>query len=311
MTSEQKNETKFSIKDLPSLVVETAKAWNKDDPWRLSAIVAYYAVLSLPGLLVIIIQLVGYIWGVELVEGKVYNEIKSSMGESAADSMQSIFKNANEDDRSIIATIIGIATLIFGATGVFYHLQLSINNIWQIVTTPKSNFLKLLFDRARSFAFVLVVGFLLLTSFVISTALSAMQEYINLWFPGISIYVARLVDLGLSLSVITVLFALIFKFLPDAHIRWKSVWIGAFLTSCLFILGKLILGFYFGQANPGSIYGAAGSMVIIMLWVSYSCLILFFGAEFTWIYTRKYGYGIKAKKYSKIVSEETEMESDL
>jgi membrane protein len=292
---------KFSFKHFPSLAKNAAISWNKDDPWRLSAVVAYYAILSLPGLLVIIINILSYIWGSEIVEGRIYDEVASAMGTSAADGVQSIFESARGDEQSLIATIIGIGALVFGATGVFYHLQISLNRIWGIEPSPKSNILRYIIDRTRSFGFILVVAFLLLISFVISAMLSVLQEYMGNWFPDIYQIIAQILNILISLTVVTILFAMIFKYLPDAHIQWKTVWIGAIITSVLFTIGKELLSFYFGEASPGSIYGAAGSIIIVMLWVSYSSLIMFYGAEFTWVSAQLYGHGIKPKSYARKV----------
>jgi membrane protein len=168
-----------------------------------------------------------------------------------------------------------------------------------VVSDPKSEILRYLLDRSKSFGFVLIIGFLLLTSFIISALLNAFQSYIGQWLPDISFYLLWVAELVISLGVITLLFALIFKYLPDVIIGWKSVWIGAFIASLLFILGKEVLSIYFGEASPGSIYGAAGSIVIILLWVSYSCLILFFGAEFTWVFTKRYGHKFSPKSHAR------------
>lgn len=296
----KKSDGKFKIRHLPSLLKETAIAWNKDNPWRLSAIIAFYTILSLPGLLVVMISLLGYFWGAQYIEGQLHIEIKDAMGVSVADAMQSIFEASQSHDAKLIPTILGIGALVFGATGVFYHLQISINDIWKIESDPKYGLLRYLIDRTRSFGFVLIISFLLLVSFVISALLSAFQDYIGLWLPGLSFYLIRGAEIIFSLGVITLLFALIFKYLPDVHIGWKSVWFGALLASLLFTLGKEILSIYFGKADPGSAYGAAGSLIVILLWVSYSCLILFFGAEFSYVYTRRYGLRMKPKSHAKL-----------
>lgn len=290
---------KFKISHLPSLLKETYRAWDADDPFRLSAVVAYYAVLSLPGLLVIIINLVGSVWGVEIVQGQLTNEIASALGRDAADAIQTMMVDTQNEEKNTIATILGIGTLIFGATGVFYHLQISLNQIWKISSDGKMNYLKIILDRARSFAFILVMGFLLLISFLVTTAISTLNTFIRSTLPDILVYVAFAIDFILSVGIITLLFALIFKYLPDAKIKWKSVWVGAFITSVSFVVGKFLLGFYFGEANPGSTYGAAGTIVLVLLWVSYSCLILFFGAKFTYVFSKRYGLGIAS--YSKTI----------
>lgn len=290
---EIKNKQKFSISDLPKLLIETYKEWNKDDPWRLSAVVAYYAILSLPAFLVIIINTVGAIWGTEIVQGKLTDEISSALGQDAAESIKAIVESAQSENKSFISTVIGIATLLFGATGIFYHLQISLNQIWDIKVDPEAGWKKLVFDRARSFGFVLVIGFLLLISFMLTTSLSVLNSYISSIAGDMIVYFSFLTDIVISIGIITLLFALMFRYLPDAKIRWKAVWIGAFITAVLFVLGKYLLGLYFGKADPGSTYGAAGSIVLMLLWVSYSSLILFFGAEFTFVYAREYGITIK------------------
>ncbi len=280
---------KFKIADVPTLLKKTYLRWDADDPWRLSAVVAYYAILSLPGLLIIIVNIVGAIWGEELVQGRVTSEISSAIGPGAGDAVREMVKETSDGNKSLISSILGIIVLIFGATGVFYHIQISFNKIWQVHQDPTKNFwIQLLKDRARSFAFIMVIGFLLLTSFVVTAAISALKDFIKMRFPDIVLYVAYLLDTIISLGTITVLFALMFKFLPDVKVRWKTVWAGAMVTSILFVIGKFLLGIYFGQADPGSTYGAAGSIILILLWVFYSCLIMFFGAAFTKIYSECY-----------------------
>ena len=289
------NSHKFNLKELPSLLSKTYKSWMADDPFRLSAIVAYYTVLALPALLVIIINVVGSIWGIEIVQGQLTDEFTSALGKDAATAIEQIISETQDSDKNLLSTIIGIGTLLFGATGVFYQLKISLNEIWKIKPNPKASIWKIITDRAVSFAFILVIGFLLLVSFIVTAAISALNSYIRDVLPDVLLYVAYILDFVLSVGIISVLFALIFKYLPDAKIKWKTVWIGAILTAILFVIGKLLLGIYFGQADPGSTYGAAGSIVLILLWVSYSSLILFFGAEFTYIYAKRYGSGIEPK----------------
>lgn len=292
---------KFKIKHIPKLLVKTGKQWIEDDPFRLAAVVAYYALLSLPGLLVVVINTVGFFWGTEIVTGQLTSTIESAIGSDAAKTVTSILENATTSEDNLLATLLAIGVLVFGATGVFFHLQISLNEIWQIKPNPKSGFVRMLINRLISFAFVLIVGFLLLIFFVISALLAILQEFIRESLPDVLLIVAYLLNLALSLGVITLLFALIFKYLPDAKIWWKSVWGGAFITAILFTIGKELLGLYFGEANPGSTYGAAGSLVLILLWVSYSSLILFFGAEFTWVFARRYGHDIRPADHAVLV----------
>lgn len=299
----------FQIKHLPKLLLETGKLWNKNNPWRLGAVVAYYAVLSLPGLLIVIINLVGTFWGTEIVQGEITEEISEAIGPEAAQSVVDIIENSRNDGQSVFATIMGVAIMIFGATGVFYQLQISMNEIWSVKLDPDAGIWKVVKDRALSLGFVMVIAFLLIISFVVSTALTVLSEFLaQLWEPSL-VYLARSFEFGLSTFVLGLLFVLIFRFMPDMEIKWRSVWLGGFMTAVLFNLGKILLSFYFGAANPDSIYGAAGSVVLILLWVSYSCLILFFGAAFTRVYAEKYESEIHPSDFAmKVVTKEVIIE---
>ena len=278
----------FKIKHLPKLLLEAAKLWKKNKPWRLGAVVAYYSVLSLPGLLILVINSVGAIWGTELVQGEITKQISDAIGTDAAKSVVEIISNSRKEEKTVFATIMGVAILIFGATGVFYQLQISMNEIWGVKVDPDAGIWKVVKDRALSLAFVMAIAFLLIVSFVISTSLTVLSGSIYRLWESDLVNFARYLEIGLSMVVLGLLFVLIFKFMPDMKIKWRSVWFGGFMTSILFNLGKILLSIYFGAANPDSLYGAAGSVVLILLWVSYSCLILFFGAAFTRVYTEKY-----------------------
>ncbi|MBN3519069.1 YihY/virulence factor BrkB family protein [Algoriphagus lutimaris] len=284
--------SRFHIRDLPKLIVMAFHRWMASDPARLSAVVAYYAILSLPALLVIVVNSVGAIWGPDIVAGNLSAQFKNVLGPDNAKIIQEMILSTELSDKNILATVVGVGTLLFGATGVFYHLKVSLNQIWELKLTDEITWYKLAKDRLISFGFVLVLGFLLLISFILTALISILSEFLSGELPEFVIYLAFTLDWVLSISVITFLFALIFKYLPDAKIRWKTVWVGAFLTAILFVAGKFLLALYFGATNPGSTYGAAGSLILILLWVSYSCLIFFFGAEFTKVFSIKYGYGI-------------------
>ncbi|TVP46600.1 MAG: YihY/virulence factor BrkB family protein [Mongoliibacter sp.] len=298
-----RKESKFRIRDFPKLLWDAAKIWNANNPWRLGAVVAYYAVLSLPGLLVIIINSVGAFWGTEIVEGEITEQISEAIGIPAAESVVAIFENSQNDDRTVFATIIGIAVLIFGATGVFYQLQISMNEIWNVKIDPEASYWKILKDRALSLAFVMAISFLLIVSFVVSSALNLFMGYLsNFWQPAYLLF-AQFMEFVISTLIIGFLFVAIFKFMPDMKIRWSSVWLGGFLTALLFNLGKIALSFYFVKADPGSIYGAAGSVVLMLLWVSYSCLILYYGAAFCRVYAEKYELKVHPEAYAMVVEE--------
>lgn len=295
MTEPQK---RFSITHLPSLLKETYTTWMEEDPFRQSAVVAYYAILSLPGLMVLIISVVGSVWGREAVTGRLSDEISASLGSDAARAVQEMVANSMMNDKSIWAVLMGIGVLIYGATGVFYQLQMTLDKFWNVKTDPKAGFKKLLLNRAQSFAFILVIAFLLLISMVVSAGLNLMNGYLEQIFSDFTVSILYGVNVIISLGIITCLFAFMFKFLPDAKIEWKSVWIGAFITAIMFSIGKFLLGIYFGISDPGSTYGAAGSVILILLWVSYSSIILFFGAKFTYVYASRYGGKIVPQKYA-------------
>jgi membrane protein len=292
---------KSFISNLWTITKATAKDWIGADPFRQSAVVAYYAVFSIPALLVIVIAVAGLVFGEEAVRGEISQQIEGALGSETAESIEGTIAKVSEEKTSIIATIIGIVTLIVGSTGVFSELQTSLNQIWDVRVVAKKKWLKTIKTRLFSFGLVLSVAFLMLVSLLLTTGLEALSEMIRSHYPDFVPFLLRVAGFLLSFGVITVLFALIFKILPDAKIRLRDVWIGAMVTTLLFILGKFLLGIYFAKANPGSAYGAAGSVVLIMLWVSYSCMILFFGAEFTKQYATFHGHEIQPKGDSEII----------
>lgn len=289
----------FSWKDLPGLFKEAFKEWNSGEPWRQSAVVAYYAIFSLPALLIITITIAGSIFGEQAVQGRLSTEVGDMIGPSAAEEIETMISNAYQQQSSVMATIIGIATLIFGATGVFYQLQQSLNNVWEVEPKEDAGFKKIIKDRVSSFGIVLVIGFLLLISLMLTTVLSVLSDFIKENLPDYLLYVFFIANFIVSFGIITLLFAMIYKILPDVDIEWKTVWVGAVVTAFLFLIGKFGLGIYFSKANPASAYGAAGSLILILLWTSYSCLILFFGAEFTQVYARRYGHWITPSPHAQ------------
>ncbi|HLO92552.1 MAG TPA: YihY/virulence factor BrkB family protein [Lentimicrobium sp.] len=267
------------------------KQWNLKDPFRESAIIAYYAIFSLPGLLVVIITLAGYFFGKSEVSEYMSDQIAAAMSADTAKQIQVVIDKAYDENQSVIATIIGIATILLGATGVFIQLQKSLNYIWEVkADASKSGIMQLLRARLFSLGLIITIAFLLLISLVITTLLSAFSGYIQSRLPDYMMFLFEAINFIFSLAIITLLFAMMFKFMPDAQIKWNTVWIGSILTALLFVLGKSALGFYFGKANPGSGYGAAGYIILILLWTSYSSMIVFYGAEFTKAFSdMKYG----------------------
>jgi membrane protein len=285
---------KFRFKDLPKIFKAAFKSWNAKDPFRESAVISYYAVFSMPALLAIVVAIAGFAFGHEAVTGQLSDQIGAAMSPDTAEQVEDMVAKASEKQSSIWATVIGVITLIFGATGVFVQLQKSLDRIWEVKPDPKKGgVMEMLKERVFSFGLVVSIGFLLLISLVVTSVLSALSDWVQARFPDIMLLLLAAVNFAVSFAVITVLFALMFKVLPHAKSKWRNVWIGAGLTSLLFILGKFGLGLYFGKADPASAYGAAGSIVLVLLWVSYSSMIVFFGAEFTKAYTDFYEGGAK------------------
>ncbi len=296
---------KFSFKNIKpwgiskwKLLKDTAIAWWDMDPFRQSSIIAYYAIFSLPALLVIIISVAGFAFGAEAVNGKVLGQVKDTMGPETAEQVRVMLLKASESKTSIWATIIGGVTLILGSMGVFLELQKTLNIIWEVEAAPHKGVWGFLRARLFSFGLILSIAFMLMMSLVISTALSALSELLRSDSSEFWTWVFQILNFIISIGVISLLFSIMFKYLPDAKVPWKRVWIGGLLTGILFTIGKSLLGLYFGKADPGSGYGAAGSIILIMLWVSYSSMILFFGAEFTHTYTDKHE-GVKPSETGK------------
>jgi membrane protein len=278
-----------SAKDFAKLMKETFRQWNEREPFNNSIIIAYYTIFSLPGLLVIIINISSYFFEREQVTSQISSQIQGVVGGNTAQDIEEIVGNASKTDGNLLASILSIATLIFGATGVFYQLQQILNKMWEVKPKPKGKILKLIKDRVFSFGLILVVGFLLLVSLVLSAAVTSVTEWASAYVPEGLLVLFGFADIVISVGVITLLFAAIYKFLPDARIRWRDVWVGAFVTALLFTVAKFLLGLYFSHSNPGSTYGAAGSIILIMLWVNYAGLILLFGAEFTQVHAASRG----------------------
>lgn len=263
------------------LLKRAFQQWNSRDPFRESAIIAYYAIFSLPGLLLVIITLAGYFFGEGRISEYISSEIAEAVNEETARQVQDIVDKAYDEDQSLFATIIGIATILFGATGVFFQFQKSLNFIWDVKADATTGIWNIIKARLLSFGLIITIAFLLLISLIITTILSSIGGYIQQNWPEYLMFLFHIGNFLISFIFITLLFAMMFKYLPDASIRWSTVWIGSVLTSLLFVIGKTALGIYFGQANPGSGYGAAGFIILILLWTSYTSMIVFFGAEFT------------------------------
>lgn len=285
--------TRHPLKALWNLLKDTAAEWNQDQAPRLGAALAYYATFSLAPLLIIAVAISGLVFGREAATGQIVGQIQGLVGQDAAATIESMVAKSSEPTTGVIASIIGLIVLLFGASGVFGELQQSLNAIWDIEPKPDRGWLAGVKDKFFSFSMVLGTGFLLLISLVISAGLTAMGNFITGLLPGWDL-IAQIINFFISLAIITALFALIFKFVPDAEIAWSDVWIGAAVTALLFTIGKALISFYIGYSSLSSTYGAAASLAVILLWVYYSAQILFFGAEFTQVYANTYGSRIRS-----------------
>lgn len=300
------NNLTYFFRESWALLKDSFFSWYNRDPFKNSTVISYYAIFSFPGLGVIIINLAGYFYGTEAMTNQISTQIEGMIGSGAAESVETIIANAYTSEGLTLSSVVSIATLIFGATGVFYQVQQTLNHMWDVKPKPKQQLLKFLKDRLFSFGMILTIGFLLLVSLIVSSLIGALSEWISVNILGILDLVLKITDITLSLIIITILFAAIYKILPDVEIRWKDVWVGAFVTSILFVIAKFLLGLYFGISNPGSMYGAAGSIILIMLWTTYSGLILLYGAEFTQVYARRYGVKIKPAPHAEYTNPEME-----
>ncbi len=287
--------------ELWQLIKDSFLEFIDDKGIKLSAALAYYTIFSIPPLIIILTNITGYFYGADAIEGHVFGQLNGLIGNDAALKIQEAIKNTVIDKNSWWATTISVVALLLGATGVFVEIQDSINIIWGLKAKPKKGLIKLLINRVISFSMILSIGFILLVSLVLNALLDIFNEQLQKLFPEIAYYAFYGINIALILFVITVLFSVIFKVLPDARIKWKSVYWGSFFTAVLFLLGKLAIGFYLGTSDIGSTYGAAGSVIVILVWVYYSAIILFYGAEFTQVYAQRYGTAIQPNDYAVFV----------
>ena len=272
-----------------TLAKETVIRWTEDKCSTLAAALAYYSLFSLAPLVLIAVAVAGLVFGHQAAEGQLYAQLAGLIGDSGAKAVQGIVANlSHQQGGGVVATIVGVATLLFGASGAFAQLQDSMNTIWKAKPPTTNDIIEFLRVRLLSFSMVLGIGFLLLVSLILSAILAAVGDYLGMFLPG-GAAVGQALNATVSLVVVTALFAMIYKFLPDTPVAWRDVWLGALVTSFLFTVGKLAIGFYLGKASVASSYGAAGSVVILLLWVYYSSLILYLGAEFTHVYSMQRG----------------------
>jgi membrane protein len=278
------------------LMKGTVKDFLEDDCMDSAAALSYYTIFSLPALLILILTIISAVMNPSDVRGGLEGQLQNLMGPSAGEQIRTIIQQAEQKPNSgLIPTILGIVGLLLGATGAVGQLQKALNRTWNVEPDPNQGGLKnFLIKRVFSLGMILVIAFFLLVSLVISAALTGMGDRVNDFLPsGLSGPLLEVLNLVISLAVITLLFAALFKVMPDAKISWRSVWVGAAVTAFLFVIGKFLIGFYLGQSNPGQAYGAAGSLAVLLLWIYYSALILLFGAEFTETWAGRRGQGIE------------------
>lgn len=271
-----------------ALFAEGFTGWREHKASKMAAALAYYTVFSLAPILVISVAVAGLVFGQQAAEGRIVGQISGLVGQQSAEALQAMIAAARAPSSSILATVLGLATLLFGATGVFGELQDSLNTVWGVKPKPGRGLLRMLETRFVSFTMVLGTGFLLLVALVVSAGIAALGSWVGglLPFPEL---VMQLLNTAVSLAVVTLLFAMMFRVLPDVDIGWRDVWVGALFTAVLFTLGKLAIGLYLGKSSLGTSYGAAGALVVILVWVYYSAQILFFGAELTRAWTYLHG----------------------
>ena len=298
---------KITFKGLWKVLKDCFKGFSDDRIMKLSAALAYYTVFSVGPLLIVIVSVCSLFFGREAIEGSIYGQIQSFVGHDAALQLQQIIKSAAVGGKGKIAAIIGIITLLVGATSMFAEMQDSINMIWGLKPKPKAAWWILVKNRLLSFGVIASLGFLLLVSLGISGIIEALSNRLQKHFHNITIIVFYVINLVINFGVITVLFAVIFRVLPDARIKWRDVMAGAIATAVLFMIGKFAISFYISKSNVGSTYGTAGSLVVLLVWIYYSSIILYFGAEFTKAYAMKYGSEITPNEYT-VIAKQVEVE---
>jgi len=289
------------IRKIGFLFKETFNEFINDNAMKLSAALSYYTIFSLPALLIIVTSLCGLYFGTQAINGELYGQIKDLVGSDAALQIQEMVKNVNLSNHTMLATIISVVVLVIGASGLFAEIQDSINYIWGIKSKPKKGLIRFVVNRLMSFSMIISVGFLLLVGLIFSALMELLNKKLLSHFPSETIYLYYFLNIFLLLVLTTLLFLIIFKMLPDGKVSFRDCLFGALFTALLFMGGKFLIGAYLGSSAMASIYGSAGSIVIILAWVYYSAIILYFGAEFTKVYSKTYGKNIIPNKYTILI----------
>jgi membrane protein len=283
------------LRDIGSLLKATVVEWIDDNAARVAASLAFYTLLSMAPLVILSIAIAGVALGEDTARASIVREIGAFIGPQAAGALDAVVASASKSESGTLSSIVGVIVLLVGASGVFGELQYALDTIWGVKPKPRRGLLGIVRDRLFSFSMVIAVAFVLLVSLIISAVLSGVGNFMADALPG-GAMLWQVINLAVSLGVITVLFALIFKVVPDVEIGWRDVWVGAFVTAALFNVGKYALGFYLGSSSVASSYGAAGSVVALVLWVYYSSQLVFLGAEFTQVFARRFGVQIRPSK---------------
>ncbi|MEA2722972.1 MAG: rane protein [Gemmatimonadales bacterium] len=298
---------------LPGIFKQSFRDFMKDDCMTSAAALSYYTVFSLPAVLMLIMLLVSSVMDPTDVRGGLESQLESLMGPSAGGEIRTILRETERPGGGLLPTIIGIAALVFGATGALGQLQAALNRAWNVEPDPKQGGVRnFLTKRLFSLGMLLSIAFLLLVSLVVSAALGGLGDRLSGFLPsGLSAPVLEALNFAISLLVIGLLFAAMFKILPDAKVAWRSAWVGGFATALLFVIGKFLIGLYLGRSNPGEAYGAAGSLIVLLLWIYYSGIIVLFGAEFTETWAERRGEGVQPEPGAVRVRREKQQVGEL
>jgi membrane protein len=284
-----------------SLMRQTFKEWNTDRAWRLAAALSYYTAVAIAPMLVLAVTTIGFIYGKNSAQVQLVGELRGMVGPQGAEVAKTVIESADQPDLAGVAGILSLFILIWGVSNVFVQLQDSLNTIWGVELKPYKDIKATIRERFLSFGMILVIGFLLLVSLILSTIISALSNTLDELLPGLS-FLWQMTDFVVSFGITTLLFAVIYKVMPDVEFSWHDVWMGATVTALLFTIGKWLLGLYLGNQSLSSAYGAAGSLVVMLIWIYYSAQIFFFGAEFTQVYARRAGEGVVPEENAQPIS---------
>ncbi len=302
--------SKAYFKEIWKILVATFMGFINDNGLKLSASLAYYTIFSIAPLLILIISIAGLVWGSDATSDKLYPQIQHYVGQTAALQIQDILKKLQLSGKSGTAVVIGVVTLLIGASSIFIEIQDSLNIIWRVKAKPKKGWVKLIQNRFISFSLIISLGFLMLVSLVLSVIMTALSSWIGHFLHAITTLLIKGINLGITFIIISILFGIIFKFLPDVKIKWRDVRTGAFFTAILFMLGQYAINVYIQYTAKSSAYGAAGSILVILVWIYYTAAILYIGAEFTQVYAEAIGSHIEPAEYAVSV-QQTEVVRDV